>query len=180
MLQLEELSDHLQFLIREDIRSEEDLLQKWKAAGIERKAVQSQLSAVRTRLYRSGISRQVRRWKELKEKTGRSLEEESELLQLEKEIERVMPIGKAVAYQADLEAQQSRCLEQIRTLRSRERLLAGLNRQLKEMSKENISDQGTGRTAENRKPENKEKARETDAPSKSVEKAKNEKEEVTR
>ncbi len=180
VLQLEELSDNLQFLIREDIRSEEELRQKWEAAGIERKAVQSKLSAVRTRLYRSGISRQVRRWKELKEKTGRSLEEESELLQLEKEIERIMPIGKAAAYQAGLEAQQSRCLEQIRTLKSRERLLAGLDRQLMEMSQENISGQNVDRTAGSKKPENREKVRETDAPSKSVEKTKNEKEEVTR
>ena len=180
MLQLEELSDNLQFLIREDIRSEEELRQKWEASGIERKAVQSELSSVRTRIYRSGISRHVRRWKELKEKAGRSPKEESELLKLEKEIERTIPIKQAVAYQADLEAQRSRCLEQIRTLKSRERLLAGIDRQLMEMSKGSISDQDTGRTTKNTKTEIREKVPEREAPASSEEKVKNEKEEVIR
>lgn len=180
MLQLEELSDNLQFLIREDIRSEEELRQKWEASGIERKAVQSELSSVRTRIYRSSISRNVRRWKELKEKASRSPEEESELMRLKKEIERTMPIERAMAYQADLEAQKSRCLEQIRTLKSRERLLAGIDRQLMEMSKENISDQDTSRTPKSRKQENREKFPEREAPSRSEEKVKNEKEEVIR
>ena len=180
MLQLEELSDNLQFLIREDIRSEEELRQKWEASGIERKAVQSELSSVRTRIYRSSINRNVRRLKELKEKAGRSPEEESELLRLKKEIERTMPIERAMAYEADLEAQKSRCLEQIRTLKSRERLLAGIDRQLMEMAKENISNHDTDRTINSRKPENRVKVPEREAPARSEEKVKNEKEEVIR
>ena len=180
VLQLEELSDNLQFLIREDIRSEEDLRQKWKAAGIERKAVQSELSSVRTRIYRSGISRNVRRWKELKEKASRSPEEESELLQLGKKIERAMPIERAIAYEADLEAQQSRCLDQIRTLKSRERLLAGIDRQLMEMQQENISDPETGRTMESRKPGSREQTPKMDAQARQEENMKKEEEEVIR
>ena len=180
VLQLEELSDNLQFLIREDIRSEEELRQRWEASGIERKAVQSELSSVRTRIYRSSINRNVRRLKELKEKAGRSPEEESELLRLKKEIERTMPIERAMAYEADLEAQKSRCLEQIRTLKSRERLLAGIDRQLMEMAKESISDQDTDRTIKSRKTENREKVPEREAPARSEEKVENEKEEVIR
>ena len=177
MLQLEELSDNLQFLIREDIRSEEDLKQKWSEAGIERKAVQSELSSVRTRIYRSGISRQVRRWRELREMGSRSLEEDLELRKLEEEIMRTMPLEKAEAYQEKLEAQKSKCLDQLRSLKSRERLLAGIDHQLREMTK-NPSNQDTGRKVKNRKPVDRQQSPVKEAPDRSEEKTK--KEEVIR
>ena len=177
VLQLEELSDNLQFLIREDIRSEEDLKQKWSEAGIERKAVQSELSAVRTQIYRSGISRQVRRWRELREMGSRSLEEELELRRLEEEIEQTMPLEKAAAYQEKLETQKSKCLDQLRSLKSRERLLAGIDRQLKEMAKE-PSNVNTGRKMENRKRVDRQQTPVKEAPDRSEEKTK--KEEVIR
>ena len=85
-----------------------------------------------------------------------------------------------MAYEADLEAQKSRCLEQIRTLKSRERLLAGIDRQLMEMAKENISNHDTDRTINSRKPENRVKVPEREAPARSEEKVENEKEEVIR
>jgi len=177
VLQLEELSDNLQFLIREDIRSEKDLKQKWSEAGIERKAVQSELSSVRTKIYRSGISRQVSRWRELREMGSRSLEEDLELKRLEEEIKQTMPLEKAAAYQEKLEAQKSKCLDQLRCLKSRERLLAGIDRWMMEMDKDS-SKQDEGRKVESRKPVDRQQTSVMEAPDRSEEKTK--KEEVIR
>ena len=67
---------------------------------------------------------------------SRSLEKDLELRRLEEEIKQTMPLEKAAAYQEKLEAQKSKCLDQLRSLKSRERLLAGIDRWMMEMDKE--------------------------------------------
>ena len=81
MLSLEELSDNLQFLIREDIRSQDELDRRREDLGNERKAVRSELSSVKTRLYRDDICRLVSRREKLVEKFWLSPQEEEELRQ---------------------------------------------------------------------------------------------------
>ena len=136
VLQLEELSDDLQFMIHEDIRSEKDLEEKWDALGTERKAVQSELSSVKTRLYRSSVCRLMKRREELMTSVGRSPAEEDELREIERAIKKKMPLDQAVKLQSDLLKEKTRCMDQLRELRSRERLLNGIDRQLWEQKKE--------------------------------------------
>lgn len=132
VLSLEELSDNLQFLIREDIRSQDELDRRREDLGNERKAVRSELSSVKTRLYRDDICRLVSRREKLVEKFWLSPQEEEELSRIDKEIEKIMPVQKAVRYRDSLLDQKASCLSQMRDLRERERLLRNIEWQFED------------------------------------------------
>ena len=66
---------------------------------------------------------------------SRSPAEEDELRDVEREIKKKMPLDQAVKLQSDLLKEKTRCLDQLRELRSRERLLNGIDRQLWEQKK---------------------------------------------
>lgn len=132
VLSLEELSDNLQFLIREDIRSQDELDRRREDLGNERKAVRSELSSVKTRLYRSDICRLVSRREKLMEKFWLSPQEEEELSRIDKEIEKIMPVQKAVRYRDSLLDQKASCLSQMRDLRERDRLLRNIGWQFED------------------------------------------------
>ena len=132
VLSLEELSDNLQFLIHEDIRTEEELTSRRFDFGNERKAVQSELSSVKTQLYRSDICRKVKRREELKEKFLPSADEQEELSRLDEEIEKVMPVSQAVRYRNSLINRKAACLSQLREIRERERLIRSIEWQFED------------------------------------------------
>lgn len=167
VLELEELSGNLQFLIREDIRSLEDLERMQTQIENERKAVQSELNSVRSRLYRNEICRLVKKRKQLKAGYWLTAEEEDQIGQLDREISRVMPVGKAVDYYDSLLERRSQCLDQIRELKSRGRLCAGINRwyrdELKNISEDRdlrqMKEEIEGRIAQARAEKEKEKDR---------------------
>lgn len=132
VLSLEELSDNLQFLIREDIRSQDELDRRRKDLENERKAVRSELSSVKTRLYRSDICRLVGRREKLMEKFWLDPQDEEELNGIDEEIEKIMPVQKAVRYRDSLLDQKASCLSQMRDLQERERLLRNIEWQLED------------------------------------------------
>ena len=132
VLSLEELSENLQFLIREDIRSEDELKKKLSELGNERKAARSELSSIKTRLYRTDICRLVAQREKLMEKFWRSADEEEELDRLDAEIEKIMPVGKAVKYRNSLMEKKAACLSQMRDIRERGRLLRNIGWQFED------------------------------------------------
>lgn len=129
---LEELSENLQFLIREDIRSEDELKKKLSDLGNERKAARSELSSIKTRLYRTDICRLVARREKLKDKFWRSADEDEELDRLDAEIEKIMPVGKAVKYRSSLIEKKAACISQMRDIRERDRLLRNIEWQFED------------------------------------------------
>ena len=92
VMRLEELSQNLQYLISEDIRSAEDLEKKKSDLGNERKAVQSELSSVRTKLYRNRVCRLAARMEELEHIPDPDESAEEELRQVRAEIEQIGPV----------------------------------------------------------------------------------------
>ena len=132
VLSLEELSDNLQFLIREDIRSQDELDRRRGELGNERKAVRSELSSVKTKLYRSDICRLVSRREKLMEKFWLDPQEEEERSRIDEEIEKIMPVQKAVRYRDSLLDQKASCLSQMKDLQERERLLRNIEWQFED------------------------------------------------
>lgn len=132
VLSLEELSDNLQFLISEDIRSQDELNRRREDLGIERKAVRSELSSVKTKLYRSDICRLVSRREKLMVKFWLDPQEEEDLHRIDEEIEKIMPVQKAVRYRNSLLDKKASCLSQMRDLQERERLLRNIEWQFED------------------------------------------------
>lgn len=149
VLSLEELSDNLQFLIREDIRTEEELVSRRADFGNERKAVQSELSSVKTQLYRNDICRKVKRRETLREKFWLSVDEQEELNRLDEEIGKVMPVSQAVRYRNSLINRKAACLAQLRELRERERLVRNIEWQFEDEKAGNL-DRGDYREMQRR------------------------------
>ena len=140
VMRLEELSQNLQYLIKEDIRSPEDLAKKRADLGNERKAVQSELSSVRTKLYKNRVCRLVMRMDELESLPDPDGAAKEELQQVKEEIEQIGPVDQATAYRAQLVWQQDRCLSQRRDIRRRDRLLDGIGQELREEATQGYSD----------------------------------------
>ena len=149
VLSLEELTDNLQFLIREDIRTEEELVSRRADFGNERKAVQSELSSVKTQLYRNDICRKVKRRETLREKFWLSADEQEELNRLDEEIGKVMPVSQAVRYRNSLINRKAACLAQLRELRERERLVRNIEWQFEDEKAGNL-DRGDYREMQRR------------------------------
>ena len=87
---------------------------------------------MKTRLYRDDICRLVSRREKLVENFWLSPQEEEELSRIDKEIEKIMPVQKAVRYRDSLLDQKASCLSQMRDLRERERLLRNIEWQFED------------------------------------------------
>ena len=123
VLKLEELSESLQYLISEDIRSPEELESKQSDLGNERKAVQSELSSLRTKLYRSDICRLVSRREALKAEGWLDVEDEKKLAEIDEKIAAIMPLPQAVRYYDSLVRKKDMCIQQLREIRRQENML---------------------------------------------------------
>lgn len=66
------------------------------------------------------------------EKFWRSTDEEEELAKLDAEIEKIMPVGKAVKYRNSLMEKKAACLSQMRDIKERDRLLRNIEWQFED------------------------------------------------
>ena len=152
-MRLEELSENLQYLISEDIRTHEEMEKRMTDLGNERKAVQSELSSVETQLYRSELCRLLMKRDRLKSGGWLDAEDEKELDRIDEQIQKIMPIDQAFAYRDSLLKQKEECRSQMRDIRQKEKLFANLDREFDDAQKDIPSQRELEELAERMKEE---------------------------
>ena len=130
VMRLEELSENLQYLISENIRTPDALKEKQSDLGNERKAVQSELSSISTQLYKSEVCRLLTERERLKSGGWLDADEEEELGCIDEKITRIMPLEDAFAYRDHLLQQRTECRSQMQDIRRKEKLFSNIDREL--------------------------------------------------
>ena len=123
VVRLQELSDHVRYVLDHDIASMEDLAARRAELETERKAAGSAFNAAKTKLYRNHMFRLLRERKKLQSKGAESPER---IRQLEEMISMLMPLEEAIASFELAQEEYDQRRVQVKELRRECRLLDGI------------------------------------------------------